>query len=85
MGAGDVAEELLEVDVLVPELVYARQKGDGAVEEIAGMLDVAALELHLGVREPELNAPRTDVERALENGARAGVLALTCLYNGIQT
>lgn len=47
--SGNVLEELLEIDVLVPELVDARQEGNGAVEEVAGVLDIAAFELDLGV------------------------------------
>jgi hypothetical protein len=49
---GDVLEELLEVDIFVPKLVDAWEEGDGAVEEVACMLHVTGLELHLGVAEP---------------------------------
>ena len=40
-GAGDVAEEFLEEDVLVPDLVDPGQEGHGAVKEVAGVRDVA--------------------------------------------
>ena len=48
-GSWDVLEELLEVDILVPELVHTGEEGDGAVKKIAGMLDVAAFKLDFGV------------------------------------
>jgi hypothetical protein len=41
--AGYILEEFLEVDELVPDLIDARQEGDGAIEEVAGVLDVASL------------------------------------------
>ncbi len=66
-GARDVLEKLLEVDVLVPELVDAREEGDGSVEEVACVLDVAALELDLAVGEPELDATRVNIEGSLED------------------
>ena len=63
----DVAEEFLEVDVLVPDLVDARQERHAAVVQVAGVLHVASLELHLDVREPELERRAFDVERALKH------------------
>ena len=44
-----ILEEFLEIDILVPELVDAREQGDCAIKEIACVLDVARLELHFGV------------------------------------
>lgn len=43
-GAGDVAEEFLEEDIFVPDLVDPREEGDGAVKQVPGVRDVARLE-----------------------------------------
>jgi hypothetical protein len=51
-GARDVFQKFLEVDVLVPELIDAREQGDGTVKEVAGVLYVSRLELHFRVGEP---------------------------------
>jgi hypothetical protein len=50
-SAGDVEEEFLKVDVLVPELVYAGEEGDGAVKKVSSVVDVSRFELHVGVFE----------------------------------
>ncbi len=60
----DVLEELLKVGIFVPELIDMWEEGDSAVEEVAGMLNVAALELHLvaGMARYRLTAARSDDE-----------------------
>lgn len=40
----NVPEELLKVDVFVPDLVDAREESDGSVEEVTGVRDVARFE-----------------------------------------
>lgn len=52
------------------------EEGDGAVKEVTRVLDVAALELDLGVREPELDAAGVDVECSFKDRACAGEFAL---------
>lgn len=74
--AGDVLQHLLKVHVAVPQLVDAREQRDGAVVEVARVLDVAALELHLRVAHPEPHGARIDVQRAFVDGSGAVEFAL---------
>ena len=48
-SSGDVAEYLLHVDVLVPELVHAREKRDGSIPDVPGAVHELVLHLELGV------------------------------------
>ncbi len=48
-GACDVAEHLLHVYVLVPELVHSRQERHPMVPYIARVVDELVLHLYLGI------------------------------------
>ena len=52
----------------IPELVDSRQDGDGAVPDVAGVVHLAALHLHLGVLQPQSDVAVVDVQRSLVNG-----------------
>ena len=77
--AADVAQHLLHVRVLVPELVGARQHGCGAVEQVARVVDLLVAHLHLGILEPQRYEAMVDVERSLPYGARSLDLLLRLL------
>lgn len=53
----------------VPELVDAWQDGDGSVPDVAGVVHLTALHLHLGVLQPQGDVSMVDVQRSLVNGA----------------
>jgi len=78
-GRANGAQNFLHVDVLVPERVDARQEGDCAVPHIARVVHVLRLLLHLRVAHPQRRAAVVAVQRALEDGARAGQVALSLL------
>mmetsp|Transcript_46484 Transcript_46484/g.95063 ORF Transcript_46484/g.95063 Transcript_46484/m.95063 type:complete len:301 (+) Transcript_46484:889-1791(+) len=82
-GARHVPDHLLHVCVLVPELVDAREDGDGAVPDVARAVDVAVAHLHLGVLEPQRHVAVVHLERALPHAARAVELQLRLLPHGV--
>lgn len=57
-------------ECFVPELVSSRQDGDGAVPDVACVVNLAALHLHLGVLEPERDVAVVHVQRSLVDGSR---------------
>ena len=56
--------------VCVPELVDAGQNGDGSVPDVAGVVHLAVLHLHLGVLQPEGDVAVVHVQRTLIYRAR---------------
>ena len=61
----------LHVDVLVPQLVDAREQRDGAVPHVARVVHKLVRHLHLRVLEPERGAAVVMHQRALPDGARS--------------
>lgn len=58
-----------ELGVLVlPELVDPGQDGDGSVPDVAGVVHLAALHLHLCVLQPQSDVSVIDVQRSLVDG-----------------
>jgi len=55
---------------VVPELVDPRQDGDGPVPDVAGVVHLPALHLHLGVLQPQRDVAVVHVQRSLVDGAR---------------
>ena len=62
-----------------PELVHAGQEGDGAVPDVAGVVDEAVAHLHLRVLEPGGGVGVRDVQRALPHAARPPEVLLPLL------
>lgn len=52
----------------VPELVDSWEDGDRSVPDVAGVVHLAALHLHLGVLQPQSDVAVVDVQRSLVNG-----------------
>ncbi len=52
----------------VPELVDSWEDGDGSVPDVAGVVHLAALHLHLGILQPQSDVAVIDVQRSLVNG-----------------
>lgn len=48
-----------------PELVDPWQDGDGAVPDVAGVVDLPGFHLHLGVFEPQSDVPVVHIQSAL--------------------
>ena len=68
-GAAHIAEQLFHVDVLVPELVDARQDRHGTVEQIARVVYVALLKLLLRIPQPQGDVLWIHVQGTLKHGA----------------
>ncbi|THU73326.1 hypothetical protein C4D60_Mb04t21640 [Musa balbisiana] len=77
-GAGDVAEHLFHVD-----LVDAGEKRNGAVPDVASMVDEAVAHLELRILEPQGGVAVVDLKDALPDGAGAGEVALGLLPGGV--
>ena len=58
--------------LFVPELVDSREDGDGSVPDVAGVVHLPVLHLHLGVLQPQGDVSMVHVQRALVNGASPG-------------
>mmetsp|Transcript_40264 Transcript_40264/g.67498 ORF Transcript_40264/g.67498 Transcript_40264/m.67498 type:complete len:204 (-) Transcript_40264:122-733(-) len=71
-----VAQHLLHVDVLVPQLIHARQQLHGTVPQVARMVHAAVPHLHVHVLQPNGNVVVVHVQRALPDRARTGQVAL---------
>lgn len=56
----------------VPELVDPGQGGDGPVPDVAGVVDLAVLHLHLGIFQPEGDVPVVHIQGTLVNGTGSG-------------
>lgn len=56
-----VAEQLLEVDIFVPDLIDSRHQSDCAVEQVAGVRDVTSFEFLLGQWGDRLGIEKNDV------------------------
>lgn len=50
---------------IVPELVDSWEDGDGSVPDVAGMVHLAALHLHLGILQPQSDVAVIDVQCTL--------------------
>lgn len=55
--------------MFVPELVDSWEDGDGSVPDVAGVVHLPALHLHLGVLQPQCDVAVIDVQRSLVNGS----------------
>lgn len=54
--------------LFVPELVDSWEDGDGSVPDVASVIHLPALHLHLGILQPQSDVAVIDVERSLVNG-----------------
>lgn len=64
---------------VLPELVDSGEDGDGSVPDVACVVHLPALHLHLGVFEPQSDVPVVHVQRSLVNGARPETTRLPSL------
>uniref|UniRef100_A0A8W7P2P9 Uncharacterized protein n=1 Tax=Anopheles coluzzii TaxID=1518534 RepID=A0A8W7P2P9_ANOCL len=71
-GAGNILQHFFHVRVLVPELVDTRQYRDRPVPQIARMVHLPVLHLHLRVLQPYRNVPMVVIDRTLPD--RPGAL-----------
>mmetsp|Transcript_90523 Transcript_90523/g.235746 ORF Transcript_90523/g.235746 Transcript_90523/m.235746 type:complete len:371 (+) Transcript_90523:1055-2167(+) len=71
-----VAEQLLHVGVLVPELVHPGQELADPVEQVPRVVHEFVLHLHLQILQPQADILVLYVERALEDGAGPAELLL---------
>mmetsp|Transcript_24495 Transcript_24495/g.53515 ORF Transcript_24495/g.53515 Transcript_24495/m.53515 type:complete len:540 (+) Transcript_24495:1130-2749(+) len=78
-----VAQHLLHVDVLVPQLVHTGQQSHGAVPHIACMVDEAVPHLHLHVLEPHGDIAVVGVQGSLPHRACPAEVLLGLLPLGI--
>ena len=67
----NVLELLLHVRELVPERVHTRQQRDCAVVDVARVVDLPVLHLHLSILDPQRRGARVRVQPALIHGACA--------------
>jgi hypothetical protein len=80
-GTRRVAQHLLHVRVLVPELVGARQDGDGAVPNITCVVHLPQPHLHLGVLEPHHDVAVVHVQRTLVHRPRPASVGERLMVN----
>ena len=53
LTSSDVPQHFLHIAVFVPELIDARVEGNGAIPDVAGVVDEFVLHFHVGVFEPD--------------------------------
>ena len=75
-GASNVLKKLFQINVFVPELIHAWKEGDGTIEKVARMLNIAGLELGFGVSEPEGHTLSVDIECTFKDGSSTCKLIL---------
>lgn len=54
--------------LFVPELVDSREDGDGSVPDVAGVVHLPVLHLHLGILQPQSDVSVVHIQRSLVNG-----------------
>mmetsp|Transcript_3550 Transcript_3550/g.12885 ORF Transcript_3550/g.12885 Transcript_3550/m.12885 type:complete len:640 (+) Transcript_3550:27-1946(+) len=75
----DVAQHLLHVDVLVPQLIYPREERARPVPHVPCVVHILVPHFHLGVLEPKRDVPVRHLERPLVHGPRPRQVVLRVL------
>mmetsp|Transcript_11504 Transcript_11504/g.34987 ORF Transcript_11504/g.34987 Transcript_11504/m.34987 type:complete len:229 (-) Transcript_11504:273-959(-) len=75
----DVAQHLLHVDVLVPQLIYPREERARPVPHVPCVVHILVPHFHLGVLEPKRDVPVRHLERPLVNRPRPRQVVLRVL------
>lgn len=66
---GEDTADSTDATPFLPELVDSREDGDGSVPDVAGVVHLAALHLHLGVLQPQGDVAVVDIQSSFVDGA----------------